>query len=121
MPEQVIAIISTAIVSLVTAWLGYKTAKRTGKAQEITAEAAKVNATVEFASSASGEWQKLYQEMRARLDKLEERLDKAETRADSAELQAEQLTKELDSVFIWIESGMTPPPPSRPHYLKGLS
>ncbi|WP_125108019.1 hypothetical protein [Gulosibacter massiliensis] len=121
MPEQIITAAITAIVTLISAWLVYKAAKRTGRAQEITAEAAQVNATVEHAASASGEWQKLYQEMRTRLDRLEERLDLAEKRADTAERQADQLTKELDAVFIWIESGMTPPPPARPHYLKGTA
>lgn len=162
MLDQILPIVIGAAVSLVTAWLGYKTAKRTGRAQEITAEAARVNATVEFASSASEEWQKLYQEMRVRLEQLEQRADLADARADENEARARDAEARLDAaeqraanaearismsehaahdaeqaaaaaqqrindvlgdfnaVFDWIDSGMKPPPPTRPHYLKEL-
>ena len=69
------------------------------------------------------------------LDKAEKRLEKAEERAEAAERKMGELRKEFDAykwekrkemsqmigelqtVYLWIESGANPPPPSWPSWL----
>lgn len=135
--RDIFPVISTIIIGILT----YLVSRRTAQAQKVTADAEALSANAQVSATASEEWQKLYLEMRARMELLEKRADasderarEAEKRLDAAEeraaeaeetandarAQIEEVLADFLSVFDWIDTGMKPPPPIRPTYLKGL-
>lgn len=83
------------------------------------------NAAAQKESSAAAAWQGFAQELRGEIEtlkrdmqELRDRLAVAEATAEAARQREDELRRELEGVFVWIESGMKPPVPQRPTSLR---